>query len=408
MPFRYAGLPRRVVRRLPFLFSSTVSGIALLGACAGEPTGPSNPAAIADQYIVQFSDSEKDVPGLAKQLAAQSGGTLGFTYTTAIKGFSAHIPAHAVAALQHNPHVANIEPDQVVQLFGSETAAPWGLDRVDQPALPLNGMYTYASTGAGVNIYIIDTGILTAHSDFSGRASVAVDIVGDGQNGQDCNGHGTHVAGIAGGTSYGVAKAAKLYAVRVLDCTGYGAYSDIIAGVDWVTQNRQLPAVANMSLGGGWSKAVNDAVSSSIKAGVTYAVAAGNGHTDACSMSPASTPDALTVAASDQTDHNATFTNLGSCVDLFAPGVGIPSDWNTSTTATKVLSGTSMSSPHVAGAAALYLQRNPAATPATVALALLGRATSGTLTITTGCTRPPGFCSRLLTVPNLLLYMGGL
>ncbi|HEY6208338.1 MAG TPA: S8 family peptidase, partial [Gemmatimonadales bacterium] len=319
MPFRYAGLPRRVVRRLPFLFSSTVSGIALLGACAGEPTGPSNPAAIADQYIVQFSDSEKDVPGLAKQLAAQSGGTLGFTYTTAIKGFSAHIPAHAVAALQHNPHVANIEPDQVVQLFGSETAAPWGLDRVDQPALPLNGMYTYASTGAGVNIYIIDTGILTAHSDFSGRASVAVDIVGDGQNGQDCNGHGTHVAGIAGGTSYGVAKAAKLYAVRVLDCTGYGAYSDIIAGVDWVTQNRQLPAVANMSLGGGWSKAVNDAVSSSIKAGVTYAVAAGNGHTDACSMSPASTPDALTVAASDQTDHNATFTNLGSCVDLFAP-----------------------------------------------------------------------------------------
>ena len=408
MPFRYAGLPRRVVRRLPFLFSSTVSGIALLGACAGEPTGPSNPAAIADQYIVQFSDSEKDVPGLAKQLAAQSGGTLGFTYTTAIKGFSAHIPAHAVAALQHNPHVANIEPDQVVQLFGSETAAPWGLDRVDQPALPLNGMYTYASTGAGVNIYIIDTGILTAHSDFSGRASVAVDIVGDGQNGQDCNGHGTHVAGIAGGTSYGVAKAAKLYAVRVLDCTGYGAYSDIIAGVDWVTQNRQLPAVANMSLGGGWSKAVNDAVSSSIKAGVTYAVAAGNGHTDACSMSPASTPDALTVAASDQTDHNATFTNLGSCVDLFAPGVGIPSDWNTSTTATKVLSGTSMASPHVAGAAALYLQRNPAATPATVALALLGRATSGTLTITTGCTRPPGFCSRLLTVPNLLLYMGGL
>jgi subtilisin family serine protease len=392
----------------------------LLSACQGvgtpvdpnaaaEPAPAINADVIPGAFIVVFNPSVADAPGLTKQLVTDHGGTMRFAYTAALKGFAADLPAQAVEALKHNPNVAYVEPDQVVQLFGTETASPWGLDRVDQTSLPLNETYTYTSTGAGVNVYIIDTGILTAHADFGGRASVGVDEVGDGRNGQDCNGHGTHVSGTLGGTTYGVAKAARLYAVRVLDCTGYGTYSAVIAGVDWVTQNRQLPAVANMSLGGAKSKAVNDAVTGSIKAGVTYAVAAGNNAGDACDISPAGTPAALTVAASDQTDHNASFSNMGPCVDLFAPGVGITSDWNTGTTATKVMSGTSMASPHVAGAAALYLQSNPAASPAAVASALVGRATSGDLTITLNCGKMPrGWCKNVLNVPNLLLYTGGL
>jgi subtilisin family serine protease len=399
----------------------------MLSACqdansptVSSPQSPSDPAvsfaatadhgpgrAIPGAYIVVFKSGLPAPAADARALVAQHGGSLRFTYTSAIKGFAADLPAQALDALRRNPNVAYIEPDQVVQLSDVESNASWGLDRVDQRGLPLSNSYTYASTGLGVHAYIIDTGILTAHSDFGGRASVGVDVLGG--TGQDCNGHGTHVSGTVGGATYGVAKAARLYAVRVLDCGGWGSYSGVIAGVDWVTAHRQLPAVANMSLGGGKSRAVNDAVAGSIKSGVTYAVAAGNSAADACDASPASTPAALTTAASDQTDHNASFSNMGPCVDLFAPGVGILSDWNTGSMATKVLSGTSMASPHVAGAAALYLQSNPTASPAAVSSALLGRATAGALTITLTCGKMPrGWCKNVLNVPNLLLYMGGL
>ncbi len=340
--------------------------------------------AIPGQYIVMFNNGVTDAPGLARQLAAAHGGTIGFTYQYAIKGFSVQLNATAAAAISRNPNVAVVEADQVMTTVATQSNATWGLDRSDQRALPLSTTYTYELTGAGVRTYIIDTGIRFSHSEFGGRATSGYDAV-DGGSADDCNGHGTHVAGTVGGNLYGVAKNVALVAVRVLDCQGSGTTSGVIAGVDWVTANRVLPASANMSLGGGASSTLDAAVKNSIASGVTYAVAAGNGdflgrQQDACNGSPSRVPEAITIGATDNTDKKASWSNYGNCVDFFAPGVGITSAWYQNDTQTNTISGTSMAAPHVAGAAALYLEANPGASPLTVRNALYDNTTKGIVT----------------------------
>jgi len=331
---------------------------------------------IAGDYIVVFHDSVSDAPGLAKKLNAEHGGTLHFTYGRAIKGFAATLPPAAVAALEHNPNVSFIEPDAVVTVDGTQVnPMSWGLDRIDQHALPFDNSYDYTADGTGVNAYVFDTGIRTTHIDFGGRASGAYTAIADGNGTNDCNGHGTHVAGTIGGTTSGVAKNVRLYAVRVMDCGGSGSYSGIIAGLDWVVTNGARPAVGNMSLGGPLNSALTTAIQNAVKAGLTLAVAAGNSATDACTQSPANVPEAITVGASTSTDAQASFSNFGKCVDIYAPGVSIVSSVMSSDSAFGSGSGTSMASPHVAGAAAVYLSANPTATPAQVASALVASAT---------------------------------
>lgn len=342
------------------------------GVAAAAPGGvPGDPRAT---YIVTVAPGS--APAAVANRAKGLGGDVDHVYTAALNGFAVTLPPAAAERLTRLPGVVAVEADQRVQVSAVQTAAPWGLDRTDQRSRTLSGSYTYARTGAGVTAYVIDTGIRLDHADLAGRVTSGFDAI-DAGTADDCNGHGTHVAGTVGGTRHGIAKGVDLVAVRVLDCAGSGTNAGVIAGIDWVTTQHQpgQPAVANMSLGGGASLALDNAVAASIADGVTYAVAAGNGNAmgrplDACGSSPARVGAALTVGATDRTDAPASFSNYGTCVDLFAPGVGIASAWHTSASATNTISGTSMATPHVAGVAALYLQGSPTAAPAAVATAV--------------------------------------
>lgn len=381
-----------------------------LGACA-EPTtavdfdAPSAPQGLADanrpttsaSYIVQFAGDEQDIPGLAQQLVSAQGGALRFTYTAALKGFAAELPPQAVEALRRNPRIRLVEPDVEMQLFtgGTQTSPPsWGLDRIDQRATARDGSYSYGNDGSGVHAYIFDSGIRSTHNQFAGRVGTGYTVVNDGNGTEDCQGHGTHVAGTVGGALHGVAKGVTLHPIRVFGCTGGASTSSIIAALDWVVRNAQRPAVGNMSLGGGFSSAFNSAVENAVAAGITMVVAAGNSTTNACNVSPASAPAAITVGSSANNDAISSFSNHGPCVDLFAPGTSIASTYHTGNTATATMSGTSMASPHVAGAAALVLAANPSATPAQVDAALKTNATGNTIS------------ALPVNTANLLLFTG--
>jgi subtilisin family serine protease len=346
----------------------------------GAPVFSAASGGVKDQYIVVLNEGANP-----RSVAAVAGVSPRYVYTAALNGFAGTLNAGQLTALRHNPNVAYIEQDQEVSVTDTQTGATWGLDRTDQRSLPLSSSFTYVNTGLGVNAYIIDTGIRFDHVDFGGRASTGYDAVTPGGTAADCQGHGTHVAGTVGGLTWGIAKAVTLKAVRVLDCSGSGTNAGVAAGMDWVTANHVKPAVANMSLGGGASTAIDDATRRMIASGVATTIAAGNGNMagraqDACNYSPARVAEGITIGATTSTDAKASYSNYGACVDFFAPGSSITSASHSSSTGSSVKSGTSMAAPHVAGVAALYLQSNPAATPQQVRDALYAGTTKGIVT----------------------------
>ena len=386
------------VRTYATVVAFALSFAACQDASRSVDTGPgeattqrTGPEVVPGQYIVVFSGPVADPASVATALVRGLGGTMLHVYTSAIKGFAARLPASAAGALRQNPLVASVEPDQVMRADVTQTmdanGDPWGLDRIDQGALPLSGTYSYTATAAGVHAYIIDTGIWTLHPEFGGRADDVYDALG--VTGEDCNGHGTHVAGTIGAATYGVAKAVSLHGVRVLNCAGIGLNSDVIAGVDWVTANHASPAVANMSLGGGKSAALDQAVTNLWNSGVFLAVAAGNDNADACNASPAGASGVFTVAASEKTDAKASYSNWGTCVEAYGPGSAIKSTYLAGLTMT--LSGTSMATPHVTGVAALYKAANGDQPSATVSSWIINNATTGAIT-----GNPSGTPNRLL------------
>ncbi|WP_426226609.1 S8 family serine peptidase [Pseudarthrobacter sp. DSP2-3-2b1] len=375
------------------LIAAVILSASALPAAAVDRSG--NDGGAKNRYIVQYA-GEADVPAEVARLKSQGIG-VGRSYSHALRGAQVMATPAQAAALSRSAGVVAVEIDAPVRITGTQQPAPWGLDRVDQRPLPLTGTYTWTAAGAGTSVYVVDTGVLAAHSEFAGRIAGGWTAVPDGRGSGDCNGHGTHVAGTVAGSTYGVAKGATIVPVRVLDCTGSGFNSDVVAGLDWIAANHAAgaPAVVNLSLGGAASAAVDTALQGVINDGVTAVVAAGNSAVDACAGSPARLPAAVTVAASDSADRQASFSNFGTCVDLYAPGVGITSASWASATATASMSGTSMASPHAAGAAAVLLSQNPLLAPAQVAAALNSNATTGVVSGAGAGTA------------NRLLYSGG-
>jgi subtilisin family serine protease len=382
-------------------FPATAAGTAAEGRI--ENAGA--PGAISGSYIVTLDEAAADAGSTqGKALAKEYGATIKKTYRAALNGYAVELSEAQAKRFAADPAVESVVQNRTFTVSGTQPSPPsWGLDRIDQKTLPLDQSYTYPDkAGQGVTAYIIDTGVRITHSDFGGRASYGYDAIDNDNTAQDGYGHGTHVAGTVAGSAYGVAKKAKIVAVRVLDNSGSGTTAQVVAGIDWVTAHAVKPAVANMSLGGGADSVLDAAVRNSIASGITYAVAAGNESTNASTKSPARVAEAITVGSTTSTDARSSFSNYGSVLDIFAPGSSITSSWNTSDSATNTISGTSMATPHVAGAAALYLADHPGDTPAQVSAGLVAAAGTGVVTnpgtgspnrllnVGSGTTTPPG------------------